>query len=265
MHISVIIPAAGASRRYRQGLSEHRSKLDEDTGGRPMLQRTVELFHTRPEVGSIVVAGPADDEAFAAFELRYGDRLRILGVELCRGGIEHRYETVREALAHVPEAATRIAVHDAARPCTPVEVIDRVFAAAERHPAVIPGLDVADTLKRASERPDTGGPADPLASILPGNAEDNRVQTVDGTVDRSGLIAVQTPQVFEADLLRRAYAQDDLSSTDDAQLVERLGEPVVVVPGDPRNIKITVPSDLVLARAIGGWHGAPSRPAHKKF
>lgn len=265
MKIAVIIPAAGSGRRFAEGLEFARSKLDEDLGGRPVLQRTVEMFTKHDLVSFIVVAGPADDGAFGEFKARYGDKLGLLGVRLCRGGATHRYETVAAALGEVPDDATHIAVHDAARPCTPPELIDRLFDAAERHAAVIPAVEVADTLKRVQER-EGEAPADPLAAILGGpSGGRTKMRVVEGTVDRAGLMAVQTPQVFRADLLRRAYAQADLASTDDAQLVERLGETVTVVEGDPRNIKITRPRDVPLARAILGVRAPEGRATHKRF
>ena len=108
--------------------------------------------------------------------------------------------------------------------------------------------------------------ADPLDAILGDAGRTNAsLREVEETVDRAGLVLAQTPQVFDAALLRRAYAQDDLSSTDDASLVARLGEPVVVVEGDRRNIKITVPEDVELARAVLGASGPSRRPAHKRF
>src|SRR5690606_9817479 len=104
-------------------------------------------------------------------------------------------------LGEVPDDATHIAVHDAARPCTPPELIDRLFDAAERHAAVIPAVEVADTLKRVQER-EGEAPADPLAAILGGpSGGRTKMRVVEGTVDRAGLMAVQTPQVFRADLL----------------------------------------------------------------
>src|SRR5215471_1099273 len=116
MRIAVIIPAAGASSRYLAtgGL---RSKLDEDLGGKPVLQRTVELFTKHDDVGQIVVAGPADDASFEEFRQRHGDRLGLHGAKLVKGGVTHRYETVKAALAEVADDCTHIAVHDAARPC----------------------------------------------------------------------------------------------------------------------------------------------------
>jgi len=275
MELWVIIPAAGSSRRYHEASASMGidrsgfSKLDEDLGGRPVLQRTVELFTKHDGVAGVVVAGPHEPEAFETFKVRHGDKLAMLGVKLCRGGRTHRYETVAAAIGLVPKSASHIAVHDAARPCTPLELIDRVFDAAARHAAVVPGLDVGDTIKRVREdnSADHGEP-DPLAAILGGggvSAPKATARIVEATVPRDGLVAVQTPQIFEAGVLRRAYTQKDLSSTDDAQLVERLGEKVAVVPGDPRNIKITRPLDLELAKAILGIRGAGDKPAHQRF
>jgi 2-C-methyl-D-erythritol 4-phosphate cytidylyltransferase len=265
MKIAVIIPAAGASRRYTEAAEFPRSKLDEDLGGRPVLQRTVELFSKHETVSWIIVAGPVDERA-EEFRGKYAAKLGLLGVTLCEGGRTHRWETVRSALSHVPDEATHVAVHDAARPCTPPELIDRVFEAAAKHPAVIPGVDAPDTLKRVESIGAADAETDPLDAILGGAGRRNTVlRRVGLTLDRTGIVSVQTPQVFRADVLRRAYAQADLTSTDDAQLVERLGEPVLVVEGDPRNVKITMPVDLALARAILGFTGPPGRPAHLRF
>lgn len=266
MRVAVIIPAAGSSARFNAGaLDQTRSKLDEDLGGKPVLQRTVELFHTREDVGTIIVAGPHDTTRFEAFRLRHGDKLALFGVVLCRGGARHRFETVKAALEHVPDGHTHIAVHDAARPATPVELIDRVFDAASRHPAVIPAVEVDETLKRVGDPIDAAEDQDPIAAILGAGGSGAPLRPIRQTVDRSGLVLVQTPQVFEADLLRRAYEQPDLESTDDAALVERLGVRVLAVEGDRRNIKITRPADVRLARSILGLRPPESRPTHKRF
>ena len=264
MRLAVIIPAAGSSARYIEagGL---RAKLDEDLGGRPVLHRTIELFSNRDEVSAIIVAGPADEVAMEAFKERHAAKLGFYGVRLCTGGISHRWETVRNALEHVPEDCTHVGVHDGARPCAPGELIGRVLEAARDHDAVIPAIEVADTIKRVSDER-VEARADPLDAILGADSRQRSVGwLVSETLDRRGLVAVQTPQVFRTDLLRRAYAQDDLSSADDATLVERLGEAVLVVEGDPRNIKITVPGDLSLARAILGVKPPAQRATHKRF
>lgn len=271
MNLAVIIPAAGFSTRYQQAAADAgidptatRSKLDEDLGGRPVLQRTVELFANHPAVQSIIVAGPHDEGAFAEFKVRYGDKLGLLGVALTRGGKTHRFETVAAALALVPPTATHVAVHDGARPCTPPELLERVLETAERHPAAVPAVDVSDTLKRVGPALEEAD-ADPLAAILGAPKARKGPRPVEATIDRASLVAVQTPQVFARELLQRAYAQGDLTSTDDAQLVERLGERVVVVPGDARNIKITRPADLHLARLILNVRAPEHKPAHKRF
>ncbi|MBL8875964.1 MAG: 2-C-methyl-D-erythritol 4-phosphate cytidylyltransferase [Phycisphaerae bacterium] len=275
MNIAVIIAAAGASRRYTEsgGL---RSKLDEDLGGKPVLQRSVELFSKHDEVKFIVVAGPGDDADFAEFKARHSDRLGLLGAAIVKGGKEHRWQTVKAALDAIPkgegeDAITHVAVHDAARPAAPSELIDRIFELARHHPAVVPGFEVGDTLKRVSKSDAPARPSDPLAAILGAVATDEKTIVVESTVDRAGLFAVQTPQTFEIGVIRAAYAQADLSSTDDASLVEKLfasegsGRKVVIAPGDSRNIKITRAGDLALARAIMGLRGPEERPAHKRF
>lgn len=263
MKLAVIIPAAGASSRYAAA-GGVRSKVDEDLGGRPVLHRTVELFNTVDAVSSIIVAGP--DDGYAEFVTRHGDKLGLLGVKVCRGGKTHRWETVKNALALVPEECTHIAVHDAARPCATPDLIERVLAAAEKHPAVVPAIDVPDTVKRVEAAAVVDEDVDPLDAILGGAGRDkSKVRRVVETVSRDRLVLVQTPQVFEAGLLRRAYEQPDLSSTDDAGLVERLGEAVVAVEGDPRNIKITRPVDLETARKILGLRAPEGRAVHKRF
>lgn len=270
MNICVIIPAAGSSSRFNasggEGVLAPRNKLDEDLGGRPVLQRTVELFTKDHRVSSVIVAGPHDEAAFSEFKLRHGDRHSMLGASLVRGGKDHRYETVAAALVLVPDDATHVAVHDAARPAASPELIDRVFETASRHDAVIPAIPVPDTVKRTgAEVPDDVG-ADPLAAILgDGGGSKSTLHEVSETLDRAGLVLAQTPQVFAKALLKRAYAQDDLTSTDDASLIEKLGERVVTVEGDAANIKITTPADVPLARAILGFKGPAQRATHKKF
>ncbi|MCA9283290.1 MAG: 2-C-methyl-D-erythritol 4-phosphate cytidylyltransferase [Phycisphaerales bacterium] len=261
MKICVIICAAGASSRFGG-----RDKLGEDLGGRPVLHRTVDLFTKRDDVDQVIVAGPHDEEAFGEFRLRHADKLALMGVAICRGGKTHRYETVANALEHVPDDATHIAVHDGARPCASMEMLDRLFKAAQSHDAVIPGVEIHDTIKRVSKSAKVEKEIDPLDAILGDAGKANTsVRTVEATVDRSNMMAIQTPQVFAARLLRRAYQQSDLTSTDDASLVERLGEPVVVVEGDARNIKITRPADLHTARLILSLSGPKEREAHKRF
>jgi 2-C-methyl-D-erythritol 4-phosphate cytidylyltransferase len=266
MKVCVIIPAAGRSERFGAG-----DKLAQDLGGRPLLIRTVETFGKREEVAAIIVAGPPDD--MDTFRARFGATLGFHGVVLVEGGRIDRWETIRQALAHVPDGMTHIATHDAARPAASRDLLDRVFEAAKTLPAVVPGIPVGDTLKRLDEQEITVQAEeadDILADAILGDAGRATVQAtpVRETVDRQHLVAVQTPQVFSADLLRRAYDREDLHTaavTDDACLVEMLGETVHVVEGDVTNIKVTRPNDVKLVRAILGLKPPAERPVHKRF
>ncbi|MFZ9691365.1 MAG: IspD/TarI family cytidylyltransferase [Phycisphaerales bacterium] len=263
MRICVIIPAAGASRRFGLG-----DKLGQDLGGRALLLRTVELFTKRDEVSSIVVAAPPDEDDFEQFRERYGAPLSFHGVRIVPGGRIERWETVKLALEAVPEDATHIAVHDAARPAASDELIDRVFEAAKVHAAVIPGLAVTSTVKRVSEETVAAAEDDALASAILGDAGSEAVSAriVESTMPRDRLVLAQTPQVFEASLLKRGYSSIDPSgTTDDASVIERLGERVMVVDGDPRNIKVTTPDDLAMVRSILGAKPPAERPVHKRF
>ncbi len=249
-----VVPAAGRSARFGD-----RDKLAEDLGGRPLLVRTVEALSRRDEVRGIVVAGPpADTAEGAAFRDRFGPTLGFLGATVVDGGREHRWETVRSALEAVPAEATHVAVHDAARPAVDAGLLDRVLAAARHRDAVIPAVPIRETLKRVADATETlreGGDADLLADAILGDAgrADVGVRRVEATVPRASLRAAQTPQVFRVALLRRAFAEADPAGvTDDAELIERLGEAVWVVEGSSTNVKVTVPSDLQLVRAILG-------------
>ena len=93
-----------------------------------------------------------------------------------------------------------------------------------------------------------------------------RGHRVEATLARARVMAIQTPQIFAGALLRRAYTQENLAgATDDAMLVEQLGEPVLVIEGEARNMKVTTPADLTILRSILGVRAAEDRPAHKRF
>lgn len=252
--VCVIIPAAGKGQRFGG------DKIGQEIGGRPMLLRTVEIFARRPEVAGVIVGAPPDD--MEGFLSRYGAQLGFHGVRVVPGGRLERWETVSLALAHVPAEATHVAVHDAARPCASDELISRVFDAARVAKAVIPGEPVRATLKRVGTETVAAAEDDALADAILGGAGREAAQgrLVEATIPRERIVAVQTPQVFDAELLRRAYAQKDLSGvTDDASLVERLGEPVLVVDGEARNIKVTTRDDLQLARLLVSAQGPTAR------
>src|SRR5262245_20690554 len=214
MKIGVIIPAAGRSERFGPA-----SKLDQDVGGRAMLLRTVELFTKREEVAAIVVAAPPD--ALEEFKGKYAAALSFHGVKVVAGGREARGESVRLALAAIPAECTHIVVHDAARPAATDRLLDRVFEAGRTFNAVIPALPITATVKRvAAEALDVADrEEEALADAILGEASRPRLEArrVVETVDRSTLYAAQTPQLFEAGLLRRAYARGNAAEvTDDA-------------------------------------------------
>src|SRR5438270_3814851 len=142
-------------------------------------------------------------------------------------------------LTELKAEADFVAVHDAVRPCAPASLIEAVFTAAVKHGAALPGLAVADTLKRV----------------------DNQMM-VTQTVARVGLWQAQTPQVFRKDWLLEAYAKRAAvkNVTDDAQLVEAAGHPVRVIPGSPYNLKITTHDDLKIASAFLKIREADEKP-----
>lgn len=273
MKIAVILPAAGVGKRFATGLSEAQAaailggvatgtKIEADLAGRPVFMRAIDLFVNRPEVGQILLAVHPD--RVEEFAFRHGDRLAFHNVTIVAGGVKERWETVSKVLRQVDADCTHVAIHDAARPLTSDALIRRVFEAAATYDAVIPGLAVSSTLKRTRVH---AAPADPMDDIL-GHAGKTvaQVRQVVQTVDRSDLVEVQTPQVFKIELLRQAYAGlgDGSGITDDAGLVEAMGQPVYVVEGESTNLKITRREDLQLASAILGLNQSASATASRR-
>ena len=211
---SALIAAAGSGERLGAG----GPKAFVEIAGRSLLAWVVDAFRDAASIGSIVVAAPAGEEERVASEL---------GVEAVRGG-EHRSDSVRAALEL---AAGEIAVvHDAARPLVTPELIDLVvgrLAACPDADGVVAASPVTDTIKQAG----AGG-------------------AVERTLDRSRLWAVQTPQAFRVEPLRRALEGDVSEATDDAMLVERDGGTVLVCEASVENLKVTTPLDLSLAELI---------------
>ncbi len=211
-----IVSAAGSGQRLGAGIPKAYVELC----GRTILEHAVDGLLGSGVITRIVVAVPA---------YRVAETSALLDgrADVVAGGAE-RHDTVRLALDHIGDPEF-VVVHDAARPLTPVEQIRRVVAAlAEGQRAVVPVVPVVDTIKAV----DANG-------------------VVLGTPERSGLRAVQTPQGFATDLLRRAYQRaGSVAVTDDASLVENLGIPVHTVAGDALAFKVTTPLDLRLARAV---------------
>jgi len=220
--VGVIIVAAGSSSRTEgEELKQFRW-----VGGKPMLLHSIQLFQERTDVAMVVVVLPkryAGDPPPWLFQC---DVERML---VSVGGRE-RSDSVRNGLEDLTENATLVAVHDAARPFVTAALIDRVISEARKGHGAVPGIPVVDTLKRADE---TG-------AVLE-------------TVDRQGMWRIQTPQAFPREILESAHAQArdaGVSATDDATLCERLGLPVVIVPGSERAFKITTDFDFARAEAL---------------
>jgi 2-C-methyl-D-erythritol 4-phosphate cytidylyltransferase len=214
------VPAAGEGVRLAAGMPKAFVPLN----GRPLLWHCVRGLLASGCIHVVVVAVGAQlhDRARAVLA-EAGEQVRIV-----TGGA-HRSDSVRAALHGVPEADV-VVVHDAARCLTPISVIQAVVQAVlAGAPAVVPVLTVVDTIKQV----DADG-------------------CVVRTVDRSQLRAVQTPQGFAADLLRRAHQSASALVTDDAGLVEALGVPVTTLPGHPHAFKITTSFDLAIAEMLTG-------------
>lgn len=224
---AVILPAAGASTRFGGPSNKLVASLEGDT---PILAMTLRVFLARPDVVLVVVASPPGGAWPPDGSAAFGPLLADQRLRRCDGG-PSRAQSVRNALALVPRDIEWVAVHDAARPLLSGALIDRTFDAAVRYGAAVPALPVISTIKQAD------GP-------LPAK--------VQRTVARHTLWAVQTPQVARRASLEAAYAGCPVAIdqvTDEAQLLELSGQDVWLVPGDERNIKITTPDDLRVARA----------------
>jgi 2-C-methyl-D-erythritol 4-phosphate cytidylyltransferase len=221
---SVILLAAGRSSRFNDREKKQFSDLD----GRAVWLYSLELFSIREDVAEILIVIDPDDEE--VFLRRYQANVVFLSnAKLVMGGKE-RVDSVQNALTKCSADVDFVAVHDAARPCASREMIQKVFESAARTGAAALACPVTDTLKRVSK--------------------DGKCSE---TVSREGLWATQTPQVFARKLLIDAYARRAKIKepiTDDAQLVEAIGQPVTLVESDPSNIKITSKRDLALAAAI---------------
>ena len=220
MSVWAVLVAAGRGER----LGEDRPKAFVRLGELPLLAEPLRRLDESGWIDAVVVVAPPDWEEPA---ILLAEEIGASKVTACVTGGETRSESVRAGVAEVPEDAAVILVHDAARPLLPEAVIERVLGAlSEGWDGVVPGLAVADTLKRL----DADG-------------------SIGETVDRDSLYAVQTPQAFPADVLRRAVASDS-DATDCAGLVEAAGGRVTVVEGDPQLLKVTTADDLA---KIASW------------
>jgi 2-C-methyl-D-erythritol 4-phosphate cytidylyltransferase len=209
-----ILVAAGRGDR----LGVDRPKAFAKLAGRVLLAESLERLDRSGWVESIVIVAP---EGWEEPAILLAEELSASKAVACVTGGETRADSVRAGLAEVPEDAAVVLVHDAGRPVLPEEVIERVLSAlGEGWDGAVPALPLADTVKRAG----------PEGAVLE-------------TVDRAGLYAVQTPQAFAADVLRRALSGSG-DGTDCASFVEAAGGRVKVVEGDRRLLKITTKADL---------------------
>lgn len=220
-----LVPAAGRGVRLAADVPKAFVRLR----GRTLLSHAVDGLLGSGCVDRVVVAVGADDAPLAEAAIVETAGAAVAGrVHLVTGGAE-RSDSVRAALGAVTDAEV-VLVHDAARCLVPASVIRAVVEAVRGgHRAVVPVLPVTDTVKQV----------DGEGVVLV-------------TVDRAALRIVQTPQGFDPGLLRQAYAMAEGAATDDAGLVERLGEAVTTVPGHPHAFKITTPVDLTVAEALAG-------------
>lgn len=228
MKVTVILPAAGLGTRMGRAVPEKAGTSRKQfmlLDGSPILLHTIRKFALTPAVSEIVVALRPDDIEWVRELLRaenFGKPVRLV-----EGG-DSRQESVEHALATLDPATELVAVHDAVRPFIEHSVLEKVFAEAEETGAAIVGIVPVDTVKQVHR---------------------NKIRQ---TIPRERLILAQTPQVFRFDLIKSAFArarEDGFAGTDESSLVERLDQiEVSVVPGSDRNLKITKPSDMDLAR-----------------
>jgi 2-C-methyl-D-erythritol 4-phosphate cytidylyltransferase len=217
--VAVIIVAAGEGRRF--GFAKQFALLK----GKPVLDWCLDKFEAHKRVEEIVLV-LKDDSEKEKYLKRYG---KIVAV--ARGG-ERRQDSVLSGFRQIdPEKAAIVLVHDGVRSLVSEDLIDRVIAATQEKGAVVPAVPVKDTIKLVEGK------------------------EVSQTLDREKLFKVQTPQGFFHHTLKAALdkaQEDNFYGTDEASLVERTGERVCVVQGDPKNIKITTPDDLSIAEVLLG-------------
>ncbi|MGW8429124.1 2-C-methyl-D-erythritol 4-phosphate cytidylyltransferase [Peribacillus simplex] len=220
MFYEVVIPAAGQGKRMKAG----KNKLFIELSGIPIIVYTLRVFEEDPDCRGIILSiNPAEKDYFSQLIAAYG----LKKVKKLVTGGKERQQSVYNGLQHAGEEI--VLVHDGARPFINVGQISELTTAASLHGGAVIAVPVKDTIKKASN---------------------NKVVE---TVERSSLWAVQTPQAFRVSILKSAYEQAEAEAflgTDDASLLERINEQVVIIEGNYDNIKITTQEDLYFAEAI---------------
>jgi 2-C-methyl-D-erythritol 4-phosphate cytidylyltransferase len=225
-----IVPAAGFGTRLRPPDAAGKPKQLLELNGVPVLFWTLRRLAACQRLSRLFVAVRAPDRA--GIETKLSGESYAGRVQLVEGG-ESRQESVANALRAVPPMTELVLVHDAVRPFVEPALIERALDAAAETGAAILGLPARDTVKEVEP------------------ARSGQHSRISATIPRERVVLAQTPQVFRLDWLREAVeraAADGFRASDEAMLVERLGHPVIVVMGSERNIKITTPADLELAR-----------------
>ncbi|GGE83956.1 2-C-methyl-D-erythritol 4-phosphate cytidylyltransferase [Priestia taiwanensis] len=221
MKYTLIIPAAGQGKRMGAG----KNKLFLEMDGKPVIVHTLQQFDMDEQCEKVVlVINMEEKEIFQMYLSTYGIKKHV---EYIPGGQE-RQESVYNGVKHLQDAEY-VVVHDGARPFVEKEVTHRVVGASMLTGAAICAVPVKDTIKRVVN------------------------EVVQDTVERSSLWSVQTPQAFRLSLLKKAHEyaiREAFVGTDDASLVERLGDKVQVVMGDYYNIKVTTPEDLLISESF---------------
>ena len=222
--VIALVPAAGRGLRMGGSIPKQFLAL----GGEPLIIQSLLALQTATVVDQIILAVPSADIDYCKCEIVTKHRFTKV-TKVVAGGAE-RQDSVRHALAEVPSDTEIVLVHDAVRPFLTQGMIDEVVAAARKHGAAIVALPMRDTVKQV--RPDG---------------------MIERTVDRAPLWLAQTPQAFRRDWIEEAHRKahaEGVRATDDAFLVEWLGQAVAVVEGSGENIKVTRPEDLVIGEAI---------------
>jgi 2-C-methyl-D-erythritol 4-phosphate cytidylyltransferase len=222
MKVGAIIAAAGSGRRMKSDRPKQFLALN----GTPIIVHTIRKFDACSAIDYIIVTAPRESlDEVSQLVKSAGLRKSVAVVE----GGERRQDSVSMGMNHLQSGTEIIAVHDGVRPFVPVNDIENVVREAERSGAAILAVPIVDTVKQAEK------------------------DLVQSTLTREHLVLAQTPQAFRTNILKEAFeraAKDEYYGTDESSLVERLGHPIAIVRGSERNIKITRPGDLTLARAF---------------
>ncbi len=229
--LAVIIVAAGASTRFRKSLATEQSpkKVFALLNDLPVFLWSVKKLARFEPVRQIILVLSAEDRAMV--EKNWGEELDRLKVERVNGGAQ-RSDSVANGFAQVRQEIDYVAIHDAARPCFTLQLVEKIFAAAITTGGAISASRLTGTIKREKKR------------------EDGLLE-IEETVDRESLWEAQTPQIFRRDLYSRALEKrGERTPTDDASLFELASFPVALVEADRTNLKITTGTDLELARGI---------------